>query len=161
MTSTRPSREETYMEVAHVIRRRSTCERGQVGGIAVMGGRIIAQGYNGSPPGAPHCTELGCIVDPQHPEAGCQRTIHCEANLIAFAARHGISLEGAVLYCTAGPCLKCAQLIASAGFDSLVFEHPYRRPEGLELLDALSIPTYMWDANRKIKLLTVRDTNLV
>src|SRR4051794_16830756 len=122
MSSTwRPSREQTYMEICHVLRKRSTCKRGKVGALLVREGRIIATGYNGAPPGAPHCLELGCDVPENNHEAGCQRTIHAEANVIAFAARHGTASLGATLYCTHGPCLKCSQLIISAGICAVTF----------------------------------------
>lgn len=137
----RPTRAQTYMEICHVLRKRSTCLRGKVGSLLVSNGRIIATGYNGSPPHAPHCFELGCDVPANDHEAGCQRTIHAEANVIAFAARHGSSTDGSTLYSTHGPCLKCAQLISVAGIAFVVYETPYRLPEGLELLDSLSIPT--------------------
>lgn len=135
------------MEVARVLAKRSTCTRGHVGAVLVLERRIVATGYNGSPPGATHCTEGGCLVPDGTPGAGCQRTLHAEANVIAFAARHGQATEGAVLYSTHGPCLKCAQLIASAGISAVVYETPYRLPAGLELLDELSIPTkqFTWD----------------
>jgi dCMP deaminase len=136
----RPTREETYMEVCSVLRKRSTCLRGKVGAILVVDQRIISTGYNGSPVGSPHCLELGCDIDANNHDSGCRRTIHAEANVIAYAARHGSRTEGSVLYCTHGPCLKCAQLIAAAGIISIVFETPYRLPEGLELLDSLNIP---------------------
>jgi dCMP deaminase len=144
-SSRRPSRTETYMEICHVLRKRSTCLRGKVGALLVMDKRIIATGYNGSPPGAPHCFELGCDVESNDHQAGCQRTIHAEANVIAYAARHGAACEGANLYSTHGPCLKCAQLIAAAGISSVVYEVPYRLPDGLELLDTLSIPVHRFE----------------
>lgn len=137
----RPTRDETYMEICCVLRKRSTCQRGKVGAVLVRDKRIIATGYNGSPPGAPHCTEFGCDVRDNDHLSGCQRTLHAEANVIAFAARHGQVSDGATIYCTAGPCLKCAQLIVSAGVIEVVYARPYRLPEGLELLDSLAIPT--------------------
>ncbi len=132
--STRPSREETWMEIAHVLRKRSTCKRGKVGGLLIADSRIIASGYNGSPPGAPHCEDIGCDVPLNLHGAGCQRTLHCEANLVAFAARHGSRTEGSSLFCTHGPCLKCAQLIIAAGIVEIVYEIPYRLSDGLDLL---------------------------
>jgi dCMP deaminase len=141
----RPSRDMIFMEMAHVIRKRSTCSRGSVGAVAVMDNRILATGYNGAPPGAPHCTELGCLLEDNHHEAGCQRAVHCEANLIAWAARHGIALRGATLYCTHGPCLKCAQLILSAGFTQVVYGVPYRLPEGWRLLIDMGLEIHQFD----------------
>lgn len=136
----RPSREEVYLDICRSLRRRSTCKRGKVGCIAVMDRHIIAEGYNGSPEGAPHCFELGCIMETNEHKFGCQRTIHAEANLIAHAARFGTRLQGATLYSTHGPCYGCAKLIAATGFSSIVYEKPYRLPEGLKLLFDLNIP---------------------
>lgn len=132
--SDRISRSELFMEVAHLLRQRSTCSRGKVGAVLTRDNRIIATGYNGAAPGEPHCLDLGCDVHENMHEAGCQRTVHAEANVIAYAARHGQSCEGATLYCTHGACLKCAQLILSAGIANVVYGTPYRLPEGLELL---------------------------
>lgn len=52
----RISREQMLMEVAHVVARRGTCSRAQVGVVFAREGRILATGYNGAPPGIPHCT---------------------------------------------------------------------------------------------------------
>lgn len=128
------------MEICHVLRKRSTCKRGKVGCLLVVDDRIIATGYNGSPPGASHCEDLGCDVPTNQHRAGCRRTIHAEANVIAFAARHGVCVGGSSLYSTHGPCYECAKLIAAAGILNVVYEVPYRLPEGLELLSQLSTP---------------------
>lgn len=137
----RPPREELYLAIAQLLRTQSTCRRGKVGAVLVRDRRIIATGYNGSPPGMPHCIELGCDVDANDHVGGCRRAIHAEANVLAFAARHAGGAGGSTLYSTHGPCLKCAQLIISAGIESVVFQTPYRLSEGVELLDRASIPT--------------------
>jgi dCMP deaminase len=144
----RPSREQVYMEICYVLRKRSTCLRGKVGAILVVDQRIIATGYNGAPPRAPHCFELGCDTSRPGGEhvSGCQRAIHAEANAIAFAARHGARCEGATLICTHGPCLKCAQLIVSAGIAEVIYETPYRLPDGLDLLDQCSVPARRYES---------------
>lgn len=59
-----------FMLEAHLIATRSTCDRGPellfdpgrhgVGCVVVRDGRVIAGGYNGSPPREPHCGELRC-----------------------------------------------------------------------------------------------------
>lgn len=132
----RIEREAMFLEIAHVLRKRSSCVRGKVGCLIVRGNRIVASGYNGAPPGAPHCSELGCSIPENDHTAGCQRAIHAEANAIAWAARAGASTEGCTLYCTHGPCLKCAQLLMSAGICKVIYEIEYRMPEGVELLKA-------------------------
>ena len=146
-----PEHDEWFMEMAQVVAKRSSCTRGQVGAIIVLDRRIISIGYNGSPPGQPECIEVGCnnLVlhdwdderDSYVPVAlGCQRAIHAEANAIAWAARHGLPVGGATMYCTHGPCLGCAKLMASAGIIRSVFGIPYRDPAGVNLLTQMGIP---------------------
>lgn len=139
-SDSRISREQMYFGIAQVVRLRSTCLRGKVGCVAVSGHHIVAVGYNGAPPGMPHCFELGCDLEENNHDAGCQRTIHAEANVIAFAAKQGIPLHETVLYSTHGPCRKCAQLIVAAGIMRVHYLTPYRLPEGLELLDKANVP---------------------
>lgn len=127
----RISRDEMLMETAHVISHRGSCERSQVGVIISRDARIISTGYVGSPSGSPHCFEVGCELG-NH--GGCIRTVHAEANAIAFAARAGVSTEGCVLYSTLAPCRECAKLIINSGIVRVVYHHSYRDPGGLELL---------------------------
>jgi len=126
----RITRGQLFMEVARLYGRRSSCPRADVGAIAVVQGRIIATGYCGSPEGASHCVDVGCDMIEGH----CIRSIHAEANLVAYAARTGTSLKGTYIYCTHAPCFNCAQLLLQAGISWYVWEHPYRR-NGLGLLE--------------------------
>jgi len=86
-------------------------------------------GYNGAPSGLPHCTEETC--GPDHP---CTRTVHAEANVIAFAAKRGISTDGSTLYTTVSPCNDCAKLIINAGVRSVLFWESYRDLEPVQLM---------------------------
>lgn len=139
-TFTRPSREDMFFEMAHALRKRSSCLRGKVGAVVVREKRIVAMGYNGAPPDMPHCYDLGCNVLENNHEAGCQRAIHAEANAIAFAARYGVAIDECAMYCTHGPCLKCAQLIVASGIIAVHYQTPYRLSAGLELLDQANVP---------------------
>lgn len=60
--------------------------------------------------------------------------VHAEANLIAFAAKHGISLEGATVYTTCAPCLDCAKLLINAGIKKVIYMEEYRDTRGKDLL---------------------------
>lgn len=159
----RVDRKTFFMTVAKLYALRSTCLRGQVGCVAVKDYRQIAAGYNGAPPGMKHCTEVGCgggvtvreaQLDPlPNGEAprpaerldvvefpnGCTRSIHAEVNMVAHAARVGISLQHCTVYATHGPCLPCAQSYVAAGIGALIYETPYRLPEGLELINQANI----------------------
>jgi dCMP deaminase len=64
---------------------------------------------------------------------------HAEAKLIAEAARHGPSTEGAVMYVTDFPCPPCAKLIAGAGVGRLYFRSGYAVLDGEDVLEAAGI----------------------
>ena len=124
------------MSTAELFSLRGTCTRLQVGAVVVKDGRIVSTGYVGSAPGAPHCIDVGCVVVDGH----CIATIHAEANAIASAARFGISLQGATIYCTHSPCKTCAKLIASAGIEEFVYAVPYKKDlTPIAFLESLSI----------------------
>lgn len=132
--SDRLTRPELFMRVAYLIALRGTCPRASVGALIVKDGRIVSMGYNGAAPGEEHCTDAGCQGD-----NGCTRAVHAEANAISFAAKAGVSTEGATLYTTHSPCPVCARLIAACGIIRVTYEHEYRDEEGLRLLGRLGI----------------------
>lgn len=117
----RPSWDEYFMELAGVAASRSTCLRRAVGAVLVRDRRILATGYNGSPPGFPHCTEEGCLIRDGH----CVRTVHAEMNAVVQAALHGVSIDGATVYCTSFPCLHCAKVLIGAGVKRVVYRDAY------------------------------------
>jgi len=128
------------MEMAQILALRGTCDRKQVGAIITHAGRAVSWGYNGAPPGAPHCDENNHGWGEQdwageHVEDfGCRNAIHAEANALAFAAREGISTDRTVLYVTLSPCLNCSQLLIAAGIRQVWFNEKYRDESGIELL---------------------------
>lgn len=126
----RPSWDQYFHEMLAVVSRRATCSRGRSACIIVRDRRILATGYVGSPPGVDHCDEVGHLMRRVIDEEGserehCVRTVHAEQNAIAQAARYGIPLEGATLYCTMEPCLTCAMLIVSVGVSRVVAANRY------------------------------------
>lgn len=138
------------MEMAEVMAKRSTCERAQVGVVIARDGRVLATGYNGAPAGLPHCRHEGddveTLVDGGYtPIAsiytgpGCQVSVHAEANAVAYAARHGVALEGSVLYTTYTPCLACAQIVINAGIVEVIALKPYRDVAGRDLILAAGL----------------------
>jgi len=117
----RPSWDAYFMGITFEVARRSTCNRAQVGAIIVCNKRILTTGYNGSPAGLPHCTEVGCLMVNGH----CARTLHAEQNAIIQAALHGVSTDGATIYVTHQPCLICAKMIINAGIARVVYGGDY------------------------------------
>jgi dCMP deaminase len=127
----RTDREFVLMRTAQLYASRSTCLRAQVGAILARDGRIISTGYNGAPSGISHCSEgNGCMIF----GPPCIRTVHAEANCIAYAAKWGISTDGAWLYTTHSPCNDCAKLLINAGIARVVYLNEYRYLEPLEFL---------------------------
>lgn len=127
----RPSWDAYFMAMAVLIASRSACERLHVGCVLVSAGthpnRVIAAGYNGFLPGAPHCS---CVRDGHE-----QATVHAEQNAIADAAKRGVSVMGATVYVTHFPCINCAKILASAGVGSIKYLHDYHNdPLVAELL---------------------------
>jgi dCMP deaminase len=132
----RISRDEMLMTIAEVVARRSTCCRKNIGAVLARDGRFFAPGYNGAPSGMPHCEPGTCnAANP------CTRTIHAEANAIAFAARYGIATEGSTLYVTVSPCNDCAKLIINSGVVRVVFRERYRIDAPIKLLNDAGIET--------------------
>lgn len=129
-TTERPSVDEVLVDVARAMARRGTCSRARVGAVLALDGRVCATGHNGAPRGFPHCDHTG-----EPPDAPtCPTAVHAEANALVFAARHGVSIQGATLYCTHTPCSSCAMLLVNAYVTRVVCAMRYRDPMGVHVL---------------------------
>ena len=111
-----------FMKVATVVAESATCDRLHVGAVLVVDKHIVATGYNGSMPGAPHCDDVGHLMEENH----CRRTVHAETNAVVQAARHGTATDQATLYVTASPCWDCFKVIITAGIRRIVYGQAYR-----------------------------------
>jgi dCMP deaminase len=126
----RPSWDEYFLDVMHALAKRATCARGRTACVIVKDNQIVVSGYVGSPPGLPHCDEVGHLMKKVVEEDGtirehCMRTIHAEQNAICQAAKHGISIAGGTLYCKLAPCRTCAMLLIACGIKRIVAEYKY------------------------------------
>lgn len=119
---TRSTWDQHWIKMAWHVAERSTCKRRAVGAVAVRNNLVLSTGYNGSPAGLPHCTDVGCLIGV---DKRCKRSVHAETNVILAAARHGVSLEGATLYCTTKPCEACSVMILNSGIDTVVYDEDY------------------------------------
>lgn len=123
MSSSRPTWDEHFIGVVDALASRATCDRGRSAALFVRDNDIIASGYVGSPPGLPHCDDVGHLWsdDGKH----CLRTIHAEQNAVLRAARVGVSLRDSVVYCTMEPCLNCAMSLVALGVYRIVAKNTY------------------------------------
>lgn len=119
---TRPAWDDIFAYVAGVMAQRSTCSRRQVGAVLVKDNRIVATGYNGSPPGAPHCIDGACPrgrLSYDEVPAGADYNafpciaVHAELNAIIRAGYD--RANGGTLYVTDKPCQQCWNAINAAG----------------------------------------------
>lgn len=130
----RPSWDEYFLHLALEVGKRATCDRGKSGCIIVKDKRIISTGYVGAPVGLPHCDEAGHLMHKVHNTDGtesqhCIRTTHAETNAIAQAARHGVSVKDATIYCKMEPCYVCAQTMINSGIKRVVCLKRYHRAQ--------------------------------
>ncbi|TES87175.1 dCMP deaminase family protein [Candidatus Aerophobetes bacterium] len=143
MEEKRPSWDDYFMDITHLITSRSTCLRRKVGTLLVKDKRILSTGYNGPPRDLPHCEETGCLRDklkiPSGERQEICRGLHAEQNAIIQAALYGIPVKGSVLYCTHQPCLTCAKMIINVGITKIVFQGTYPDPLALDMLKAAKV----------------------
>jgi dCMP deaminase len=153
------------MLIAKLVSTRSTCNSRPTGAVLVKDKQLLATGYNGSMPGAPHCSDevmpdgspychrrLLKIADVD--KYNYCRASHAEANAIAQAARYGVAIKGASLYVTLQPCFVCLKLLATAQIERVYYELAYEsqdplrdafweaavREAGLQVFQQLTVP---------------------
>ncbi len=125
----RPTWDQYFIDITHLVATRSTCMRRQVGALLVKDKNILATGYNGTPSGIRHCEEVGCLREQLKVPSGERhelcRGLHAEQNAIIQAARHGVNIDGSTLYCTTMPCIICTKMLINAGIKRIVYEQGY------------------------------------
>ena len=139
----RPSWDEYFLKIAMLVAERSTCKRHHVGAVIVKDKRILTTGYNGAASGLKDCLELGCLREEKNIPSGERheicRAIHAEQNAIIQAGLHGVSTEGATIYCTHPPCILCAKMLANARIKRFVTYGEYPDEEAKKLLKDVEI----------------------
>ena len=97
-----------------------------MGAVIVKEGRILSTGYNGTPAGYQNCCEYwNGEYTKEHHEWSKTYEIHAEMNAIIWAARKGISIEGATIYVTLEPCSECSKNLIASGIKRIVYEKAY------------------------------------
>ncbi|MDD5084994.1 MAG: cytidine/deoxycytidylate deaminase family protein [Candidatus Omnitrophica bacterium] len=139
----RPSWDEYFLDIVHLVSRRSTCLRRSVGALIIKDKRILATGYNGTPSKVRHCSETGCLRErlkiPSGERHELCRGLHAEQNALLQASLHGVSVHGGTLYCTNQPCVICAKMLINAGIKEIVFQHGYPDPLAGEFFEEAGI----------------------
>ena len=143
MSSKRTPWDIYFLKIAKLVSERSTCLRRQVGAILVKDKRILTTGYNGAPSGIEHCLDRGCLREklgiPSGERIEICRGVHAEQNALIQAAKFGISVNGATLYCTHKPCITCTKMLINAGIKRIVVLEDYPDPLSDEMLEEAGI----------------------
>lgn len=145
----RPSWQQYFMQMAILASSRSTCLRRQVGAVLVKDNQILSTGYNGTPKGIRHCSEVGCLREKNNVPSGQMhelcRGLHAEQNAIIQAGLNGASSRGATLYCTHQPCIICAKMIINAEIRTVYVAETYPDELGEKLLAEAGVELILYD----------------
>lgn len=128
------------MELAELVSTWSSCykQNRKVGAVIVKDKRVLTTGYNGAGSGIVSCVEKGeCLREKLGIPSGTRHelcyAVHAEQNAIIQAAKLGVSVDGATLYCTHQPCVICAKMIINSGIKRVVYNQGYPDDFSLEM----------------------------
>ena len=124
--------DKAYLRMAQTWAELSHCERKKVGALIVRDGRIISDGYNGTPAGFTNCCE------DQNGDTHWY-VLHAEANAILKVARSTNDCSGATLFITLSPCKDCSKLVLQSGIKRLVYQEAYKDPSGIDFLKSAGL----------------------
>jgi dCMP deaminase len=119
-----------FINIACEIAKLSNCVSYQVGCVLVLDGRIISQGYNGTPPGFTNCSNVfnkNNFDRETHAQWSTNYEVHSEMNTLLFSAKHGISTYNTTAYTSVQPCHNCLKHMIVAGVKRIVYKYPYDR----------------------------------
>lgn len=129
-----------FMEMAKLVSTWASCyqQDRKIGAVIVKDKRVMTTGYNGAPAGVKTCVERGeCLRKKLGIPSGTRHemcyAVHAEQNAIIQAAKLGVNIDGATLYCTHQPCILCAKMICNSGIVRVVYEKGYPDPFSLEI----------------------------
>lgn len=121
-----------FMDIAKRTALESNCVKYKVGTVIVRDNRIILQGYNGTISSFMNCSVKFKGVDmtldvnrEEHRNWSNSFEVHAEMNIISYAARKGISLEGTTMYCTHAPCNNCLKHLIQAGVKEVIYVYDH------------------------------------
>jgi dCMP deaminase len=135
-----------FMEMAHLVSNWTSCinEGRSIGAVIVKDKRVMTTGYNGAAAGTMTCKERGFCLRrklniPSGTRAEVCYAIHAEQNAVIQAAKLGLAIDSASLYCTHQPCSVCAKILVNAGIRRIVYKHGYPDDFALEVLNEAGV----------------------
>ena len=134
-----------FLDICDIIGNFSHCISRKVGCIIVKDGRIIASGYNGTPAKFTNCDEIFTSLDDReaHHKFSEDFEVHAEINAVLMCAKHGVSIQDAVIYTNLQPCKNCLKMLCNSGIKKIYFRNRYDLSaypkEMLDMLNKLNI----------------------
>jgi dCMP deaminase len=129
----RISRDEWGLRLAEATGSRGTCRRRWVGAVLTdAAGVVLSTGYNGTPRGWDHCTDVPCGGEGFASGAGLDEceAIHAEVNAVVScpdpARIHTV-------YLTVSPCVPCVKMLLATRARRIVYRYGYPAPRAEEL----------------------------
>lgn len=125
------------IKYAREVAQRSTCPTNRAGAVLVTTTQEVIVGYTGAPKKQPHCDLFGCTIDDTTQR--CTQAMPAELNAIVYAARKGISTNGATLYLSSSPDPSAIGAVINAGVARVVAPevaqalHPILRESDIEI----------------------------
>lgn len=104
-----------YMQLCDTVASWSEDDRKKVGSCLVRENRVLSIGFNGLPTGVKLTPERLANTPIK-----LQFFEHAERNALYTAARNGINISGATLYCNFFPCTDCTRGIIQSGITTVV-----------------------------------------
>lgn len=146
MEKKRLSRNSYYLLMAKIASYRATCTRARHGCVLVdqESHRVVSIGYNGTPPGKPHCEDegIGCMLVDGH----CVRTIHAEIQAIA---RIKSGFKPLIAYVTGTPCINCYKALVAINVQEIHCVELYQDKDRDKLVEFYGIPIYRHNMDEK------------
>ena len=124
-----------YFKIAKELADMSYDPHTKVGCVLVKDSQIIGEGYNGRATGEDNtCKDTNGKTLPE--------VIHGEMNVIARAARKGISTDNSTLFTTHSPCFNCAKLIYLSGIKEVYYLYKHKDEDAIEYLKKHGVKIY-------------------
>jgi dCMP deaminase len=135
-----------YMEMAEELAKRTPCIRNKVGAVFVKDGKVLISSYNGLVKGSiKSCIELGGCIRVRDKVAHGREMGKCfapcaETRCICEAARDGIAIKGATVYCSHRPCLVCTRNLIASEVARVIFKTDYPDPDSENVAKKAGLP---------------------
>jgi len=75
--------------------------------------------------------------------------VHAEQNAIIQAAKLGVNIDGATLYCTHQPCVLCAKMIVNAGISRVVYGEGYPDEFSMQMFEEAGVLVEHYGAEKE------------